>query len=395
MSVVDARLEELVAYCRAQERPMLTELEELVVHNSHTANREGATAVCGLLERSLASVPCVSVRTIASDAYAPHLVAATVRAGEDPGGCVALVGHYDTVFPPGSFEGFRVDGGLVRGPGVLDMKGGLVVMRRALLALAHVGVLEALPLRMVVVSDEEVGSPESADVIERELSRAACALVFEAGRAHDAIITRRKGTGSVRLVATGKAAHSGNAHAEGANAIWALCRAIDEAQRLTDYARGVTINTGTIAGGQGRNTVPDRAEALLDVRFVTIRDGEDAVACLRLAAARATAAIAGTRVVVEGGVARPPLERTDATVALYREYADSARAAGLGDGEAGLIGGGSDAATTGALGIPSIDGLGPRGTGFHTKNECVEIATFVPKLEALARFLYARAVAAS
>lgn len=372
---------------------MLRELEELVVRNSYTRNREGAESVCGLLEAGLSDVAGLHVRRVTSDAYGPHLVVASERARDDSSGCVALVGHYDTVFPPGKFEGFRIDGELVRGPGVLDMKGGLVVMRHALAGLAKVGVLSALAVRMVLVSDEEVGSPEGADVIARELGGAACALVFEAGRVHDAIITRRKGTGSVRLVASGKAAHSGNAHQDGANAIWALCCAIDEAQRLTDYARGVTINCGTIAGGQGRNTVPDHAEALLDLRFVAIRDGEETVAALKLAAARAEAAVPGTRVVVEGGIARPPLERSDANVALFREYAACARAAGLGDGEAGLIGGGSDAATTAALGIPSIDGLGPRGGGFHTLDERAEISTFVPKLEAVARFLYARATA--
>ena len=175
---------------------------------------------------------------------------------------VALIGHLDTVFPPGKFEGYRVDGPLRRGPGVLDMKGGLVVVAFALRGLseAYPGGLGALPpLRIVVVSDEEVGSPEGAGVIRRSIGGSGAALVFESGRAQDAIITRRKGTGNVSVVGQGRAAHAGNAHAEGKNAIWAVARWVDAAQQLTDYERGVTVNVGTISGGIGKNTVPEPA----------------------------------------------------------------------------------------------------------------------------------------
>jgi glutamate carboxypeptidase len=214
--------------------------------------------------------------------------------------------------------------------------------------------------------------------------------VFEAGRAGDGVITARKGTGSLRAVAHGKAAHAGNQHAQGANAIWALARLVDRAQALTDYARGVTVNAGTVHGGIGRNTVPDHAEALFDLRFVTKADGEALVASFETAAREAAASVPGTSIALSGGVARPPLARRDDNVALYREYAACARAAGLGDGEAPLQGGGSDAATTAALGIASIDGLGPRGSGFHTRDERMEIATLVPRLEALVRFVHGR-----
>lgn len=368
---------------------MLALLERLVVQNSYTGNRAGGTRVAEQLAEEFASVPGLSVRLEGSDTFAPHVVV-TSAAASDSKGCVALVGHHDTVFPPGTFEGFRLDGGLVRGPGVLDMKGGLVVVLYALRALAAEGLLASLPVRVAIVSDEEVGSPEGADLLIRELAGAACALTFESGRARDAIITARKGTGSIRLVATGKAAHSGNNHADGANAIWSLARAIDAAQALTNYDAGVTINTGTVSGGQGRNTVPDRAEALLDLRYVTRASGEEALGFLRERCVAAASTIAGTRLEVLGGLARPPLERSDENVALYREYAACARASGLGDAEAPLVGGGSDAATTAAIGIASIDGLGPRGKGFHTHDEQFELASFVPKAEALARFLAGR-----
>src|SRR5262249_50159726 len=149
-------------------------------------------------------------------------------------------------------------------------------------------------------------------LIEAEVRGASAALVFEAGRQADAIITARKGTGAASALAMGRAAHAGNAHRAGANAIWALARFVDGAQALTDYARGVTVNGGKISGGQGKNTVPDRAEALIDFRFERTADGEEVFAALRAAARAAESAVAGTSIVVEGGVARVPLEPTDA-----------------------------------------------------------------------------------
>jgi glutamate carboxypeptidase len=205
------------------------------------------------------------------------------------------------------------------------------------------------------------------------------------------VITARKGTGALQVVARGKAAHAGNAHALGANAIWALARFVDRAQGLTDYARGVTVSVGKIGGGQSKNTVPDHAECAVDFRFERLADAEATLQALRAAAAAAASSVPGTSLTVEGGRARAPLERTGANVALYREYAACARAAGLGDGESPLLGGGSDASTTAAMGIPSIDGLGPRGSGFHTRDELIELATLVPKAEALAAFLAGKA----
>lgn len=371
-------------------QPMLDAIARLVDVNSYTDNRAGGARVADLLTAELASIPGVSVRSIASDRFAPHLVATTRAAEASSEGCVAIVGHLDTVFPPGTFEGFRLDGEIARGPGVLDMKGGLVAAIEALRALSSAGLLDRAKVRFVIVSDEEVGSPESQPILRRELAGASCALVLEAGRAADKIITARKGTGSVKVTATGKAAHAGNAHDKGANAIWALARFVDRAQAITDYARGVTVNVGKIGGGQSKNTVPDHAECVLDFRFVHLVDGEATVAALRAAADQAAASVPGTSLAVDGGPARMPLERTEANLALYREYAEHARAAGLGDGEAPLLGGGSDASTTSAMGIPSIDGLGPRGSGFHTKDELIEIASLVPKAEAMAALIAAR-----
>lgn len=383
-------IDALRAYLADRRAPMLASIARLVDQNSHTENREGGARVGEMLAEELSSIPGMSIRVLPSERFAPHIIAETRAAGASAEGAIAIVGHLDTVFPKGTFEGFRLEGDVARGPGVLDMKGGLVAAIEALRAVAAAGILDRVKLRFAIVSDEEVGSPESQPILRRELAGASCALVLEAGRAADRIITARKGTGSLKVIASGKAAHAGAAHEKGANAIWALARFIDRAQSITDYARGVTVNVGTISGGQSKNTVPDRAECALDFRFVRLADGEATADALRRAAEEAAASVAGTQLSVSGGPARTPLERTEANVALYREYAACARAAGLGDAEAALIGGGSDASTTAAMGIPSIDGLGPRGSGFHTREELIEVVSLVPKAEAMAAFIAGR-----
>ena len=379
-------LDRALAAVRARGAEMLALTRRWVEVNSYTANVAGVNAVGAMLREAFA-LPSLALTQIPADGFGDHLIAQTAAAGPK----ILLVGHHDTVFPPGHFEGWREDGGRAVGPGALDMKGGLAIIRTALAALDEVGVLAQLPLALVCVSDEEVGSPSSKRHIEALARGAACALVFESGRAGDAIITRRKGVGGMTVVAHGKAAHAGNHHKDGANALWALAKFVDAAQQLTNYERGVTVNVGQLTGGTSKNTVPEHAECKLDLRYETIADATALGEQLRAAAAVAAAAVAGTRVEVHDAASRLPLERTPASAALRDEYAACARASGLGDAEAPLIGGGSDANTVGPLGVPAIDGLGPRGAGFHTTTEYVELASFVPKAEALVRFLCSRA----
>jgi glutamate carboxypeptidase len=263
-------------------------------------------------------------------------------------------------------------------------------VRTALLALLEAGVLGDLAIAVVTVGDEEIGSPGSRPLIE-ELARGARAgLVFESGRRDDSVVTRRKGTGGLKVSARGRAAHAGNAHAEGVNAIWGLALLVDRLQKLTDYDRGITINVGLISGGEAKNTVPARADCGVDIRFIHGVDGTNLVTAIDQAA-RAVSAATGVEFSLEGGVRRQPLERSEASAALCRLYAEKAQRFGLGGGEAGLVGGGSDANTVSAVGVPVIDGLGPRGAGFHTHTEYVEIPTLVPRAQALVATLLALA----
>lgn len=354
--------------------------------NSYTTNVEGVNRVGAMLCEAFA-LPSLTCEVIPGGAgFGDHLVWRTQAAGRP----IVLVGHHDTVFPPGHFEGWRETDGRANGPGALDMKGGLAVIHAALAALERAGLLAKLAVVVVSVAEEEVGSPSSTVHLQRIAKNAQCALVFESGRAADAIITRRKGVGALTVTARGKAAHAGNNHKDGANAIVALSQFVTTAAQLTDYARGVTVNVGLFSGGTSKNTVPELAECMLDLRYETVADASALVADLREAAAAVS--VPGVTLEVAGGVNRLPLERTSASSALRDEYAACAAAEGLGHAEAPLIGGGSDANTIAPLGVPAIDGLGPRGAGFHTSNEYVELATFTPKIRALVRFLVGRLV---
>lgn len=360
----------------------LAVLERWVTSNSYSGNVEGVNAVGNMLVEDFA--PCSMTHQVhRGDGVGDHHVWKTSSYG--PGGTV-LVGHHDTVFPPGAFEMFDRDGDILRGPGVLDMKGGLVVIRTALAAIADAGFLDELAIAVVIVGDEEIGSPDSRTLLENTARGAGAALVFEAGRTGDAIITRRKGTGGLVVTARGVAAHAGNHHADGVNAIRALAELVVAVEKLTDYDRGITVNVGKIEGGEARNTVPGHAECLIDIRFCSAEDGHAMVAAID-DCARRVAAATGAKLTIEGGIRRFPLEKTPASTALYERYAAAANAAGLANPEADLIGGGSDASTVSSIGVPAIDGLGPRGNGFHTHNEHIELSSLPMKTTALIHFL--------
>ncbi len=373
-----------LAWLSQQAQPMERLLARLVQQNSFTQNLPGVNAVADQVAGALARLG-LEVERIRGGRFGDHLA----FAGPAPGPPAFLVGHLDTVFPPGQFEGYRSDGQVARGPGVFDMKGGVAVMLVGLEALAVAGLLPRVAVRGMLVSDEEVGSPESQPLLRARAAGAACALCFESGREGDRIVTERKGVAAVHAEAIGVAAHAGNDHATGRNAVWALSRFVDRAQGLTDYGRGLTVNVGLFEGGATKNTVPDRARAEVDLRFATVADGD--LLHERLARAAAEAPLEGTRIELFRASWRQPMVRSGASAELAQRYGACQRQAGLGEGEAPPAGGGSDACTTSAAGIPSIDGLGPRGAAYHTREERIELASLVPKAEALFRFLAARA----
>lgn len=380
-------LTEALAAAQRRSDELLPMLRRWVETNSYSGNVEGVNAVGSMLAEDF-DLPGLALERHTGDGVGDHLIWRT--AAWDGAGAerVVLIGHHDTVFPPGTFEVWERDGDRLRGPGVLDMKGGLLIIRTALACLDEVGALADLPLAVACVGDEEIGSNHSRPILEDLARGAGAALVFEAGRVEDMIVTQRKGTGRLMVSVAGVAAHAGNHHPDGVNAIWALSRFIDRVQRLTDYDAGVTVNVGLISGGSSANTVPAHAECTIDFRYERAEDGHAVVAGAD-AAAREVGADSRATFTLTGGIRRAPLERTDASVALFRRYAECAAAAGLGNAECPLMGGGSDANTVSAVGVPAIDGLGPRGKGFHTHDELIEVSSLPMRIDALIRFLLA------
>jgi len=383
-----ATIDRALAAADARAPELLPLLERWVAINSYTGNVAGCNAVADLLVDGFA-LPGLGVRRVDGEGGGDHLVWTTPAfATAAPAARVVLIGHHDTVFPPGTFEVWERAGDRLRGPGVLDMKGGLATIRTALAALADVDALAGLPLAVCSVADEETGSNHSRALLEALAAGAGAALVFESGRATDQIVTQRKGTGKVLVRVTGKAAHAGNNLKDGRNALWALARFIDFAQDQTDWDRGVTVNVGMASGGSSANTVPEHARCDIDFRYVRAVDGHALMDAFAERAREIDAAL-GTTTAIEGGIRRAPLERTDASNALRLRYEACALAEGLGAGEAPLQGGGSDANTVSAIGVPAIDALGPRGKGFHTHDEYIELPTLAQRTRALVRLLAA------
>ncbi|MCP4445682.1 MAG: M20 family metallopeptidase [Myxococcales bacterium] len=379
-------LEDATAKCTHLALTVLDTLRPWVECNSYSGSVSGVNAMGDLLAADF-DLPGLRLQRHAGNGVGDHLVFTTPAFDTaQPSERILLIGHHDTVFPPGSFEEWTLEGDNLRGPGVLDMKGGLVTIHLAFKTFASLGILEQLPVAFVCVGDEEIGSKDSAAMVLEVAAGAGGALVFEAGRAADAIITQRKGTGALKVSVEGVAAHAGNHHKEGKNAILALSKFIVEVQALTDYDKGVTVNVGLISGGEARNTVPHFAECHVDFRLIRREDGEQLVKTVQALADR-VAKESSTSFSVSGGVSRPPLERSEASADLCARYAEAAKASGLGYEEALLIGGGSDANNVSAIGVPAIDGMGPRGKGFHTHSEQIEVSSLALRAEALVRFL--------
>lgn len=292
-----------------------------------------------------------------------------------------LLGHSDTVWPRGALASMpvRIDGGAFRGPGAFDMKGGLVQMVYALRALRALGLEPAVTPVVFINSDEEQGSPESWRHIQRLARRASRAFVLEPALGPDGKLkTARKGVGHFVVRVHGKSAHAGLEPEAGASAILELSHLIQALYGLADPGRGITVNVGRVEGGTAANVVAPTSEALVDVRVSTVEDARAIGRAIRGLDARTP----GTRLVVEGGVGRPPLERTPRNRVLWEAARRAAADLGI-EIEEGLSGGGSDGNIT-SQHTATLDGLGPVGDGAHALHEFVRLDRMTERAALLA-----------
>jgi glutamate carboxypeptidase len=294
---------------------------------------------------------------------------------------VLLLGHIDTVYPLGTLAHMpcRIADGRLWGPGALDMKSGIALMLHAIAALrSWYSDTLPRPLTVLLVSDEEVGSSSSRKITENVARKSAAVLVLEPSYGLEgAVKTARKGVGEYTLKITGEAAHSGLDFEKGQSAVIELAKQIIEISKLVDLKRGLTLNVGVIQGGTRTNVIPAEAKALLDVRVTRMKDA--AVIHRKLRSLRPFNR--KCKLEIAGGVNRPPLERSQAVVALYRKAFEIAKQLGWKLKEA-AVGGGSDGNFTAALGIPTLDGLGGVGEGAHATHESIVLSE-LPKRAAL------------
>jgi len=298
---------------------------------------------------------------------------------------ILLLGHLDTVWDVGTLARmpFRVRGGRAYGPGIYDMKSGLVCGLWALRALRATGVEPASPVHFFLNSDEETSSLAFRQELLAAARQARAVLVLEPAAAGGALKTSRKGVGEFRITVHGRSAHAGVNPGAGVNAISELARQIRRIETFARPRRGLTVTVAMIEGGTRPNVVPERASARIDVRIPRLSDGETIEAKFR----RLQPFHPEARLTIEGGINRPPLERAMARD-LFRLAQRLAHELGMEIDEAST-GGGSDGNFTAALGIPTLDGLGGVGDGAHARHEHVVIRE-LPRRAALLAALIAR-----
>jgi glutamate carboxypeptidase len=272
--------------------------------------------------------------------------------------------------------------GRAEGPGIFDMKAGIALLVEAIAILRVRGTGPRRPLRFLVTCDEEIGSHASRDLIRAAAVGAEAALVPEPSLPDGAVKTRRKGVSTYRLEARGRAAHAGIDPDRAVSAIAEIAHQVLAALAAADPPAGTTVNIGLIQGGTASNVVPAEAWATIDVRFVSSGEGERVDAVLR--ALRPI--LPGASIRGELTESRPPLERTDGVVRLYEHARSLAAELGVSLGE-GSTGGGSDGSLVATWGLPTLDGLGPRGGGAHAVDEHILLDDLPFRLALLCRLL--------
>lgn len=357
----------LLAHCQAQQPEMLGAIEMLVSHETPSNDKPRLDAFAQLLADRL-SAAGAAVELIPNESTGVHLRATFGDTQSDQKPALILC-HYDTVWPVGSLEThpFRVDEqGWAYGPGIFDMQSSIVLSEYALRAVTELDLTLPRPVTILITSDEETGSHTSRALIEAEALKSAYVLVMESPLPDGVLKTTRKGGGHFELHVKGKAAHAGVEPEKGISAIQELAQQILMLHELTEMDLGSTVNVGVISGGTVSNTVAAAAHAVIDTRAWTQDEADRLVREIQNLSPIAE----GIELEITGGWNRPPLERK-VTGDLFEKTRAIGKKLGLALEEGGT-GGGSDGNLTGALGVPTLDGLGVPGHGAHADHEHIE-----------------------
>jgi glutamate carboxypeptidase len=362
---------------------MLAALRRLVLIESPSFEKTAADRCCRVLETEWRGRGA-RVERLPQKLRGDHLRVTWWPHKSRPAGQLLVLGHYDTVYSKGTLAKmpFRISAGKAYGPGVFDMKAGLVQALFAFGALKNSAVRLRKRFVFLCTSDEEIGSESSRKLIESEARRSDAVLVLEPALGPWGLLkTARKGVGEAEIIVHGRASHAGLAPEDGVNAVHELARQLTRIEKWNDPRRGITVNADIIEGGTRTNVIAASARAVLDLRALHSKDMrriENRLRALR-------PILPGARLEVRGGFDRAPLERKSSG-ALFARAKSLAAQMGLPLGEC-IAGGGSDGNLTAALGIPTLDGLGAVGDGAHSTGEHILINTVPARAALLAALL--------
>jgi len=372
---------QITDWLASQRQAMIDLLRDVVNIDSGSYDKEGVDAVGARFERHFAEHGIPSRReSHGTFGDALHADVAKPGSNEKP---VLLMGHRDTVFGKGEagHRQFTIKDKRAYGPGVADMKAGFVMNIFVATAFHKFGG-NPHPIKLLITSDEEIVSPSSRPVIEREGRSARAVFNSEPGRPTGNVVTSRKGGIFMHMAVTGKAAHSGANFAAGISAIGELAHKIIQIHALTDLTKGITLNVGLVSGGQSVNTTAPHAEGQIDMRYVNPADRATVMAEIERIVA--TPSVPGTSAVLTIKGEFVPVVQSESSKALFEGYQAAAKQAGLTTLQGEFSGGCADSGFTAAVGAPTICAVGPVGGRAHSPDEYLEIETLVPRAQALA-----------
>jgi glutamate carboxypeptidase len=357
---------------------MLALLKKLVETESPSHDKAAVDRVGAIVAEEAHRIGA-SIETL-PQVQAGNLVLA--RWGEGIGG-ILLLCHMDTVFPIGTISKmpYYEKNEKVYGPGVSDMKGGIVVALAGITSALSTGDLSR-PITVLFTSDEEIGSHAAEATIVKLAKESALVLVLEPAMPDGAVKTWRKGIGEFIVRTRGRAAHAGGDHEKGRNAIEEMAHQVLAIQKLTDYKKGTTLNVGVIRGGIASNVVPDEAVAEVDLRVLQPGEAER----VGIAMNALHPVLDGTSIEVTGGLNRPPMPSDERMKATFEKAKGIAARNGM-ELKAGGTGGASDANLVAPLGIPVLDGLGPVGGEYHSEREFIITETLEQRAKLLSAIL--------
>lgn len=360
------KLAALRAYFAGRQHELLTFICKLVETESPSGDRDGSSEVVGLIASTAGSIGAVSsVERITSEEFGEHI---RIRAftSESAAPPILILGHTDTVHPRGSIKErpWRTEENRIYGPGIFDMKANCALALELLRACEATNTRPAAPITILLTCDEESGSPSGRALVEAEAKDARAVLVIEPSASGGRAKTARKGTGMFTFEVQGRAAHAGLEPEKGVSAVLELAHQTVRLHEFNQPATGTNITVTVFHGGTFSNVVPAEARAEVDMRFTSLEAGQKVERDILNAIPRDPRA----RLIITGGINRPPLERTPKVAQLYEHARGIASLLDFDLGEAS-VGGGSDGNFAGALGVPVLDGLGIEGDGAHADHE--------------------------